>query len=178
SVFSELLLDYEQGYSEDHILFYPHAVSLLYWDYEYASARTDYQAAKTFIAYLYDQFGSQNLSDIYHSQANSKTAIMSVVNQYYPDLSFEQLYMDFMVANIVDVKYQDAVISMRISMLFLNLYVFLLPEYPSQSYTHMIQLGLLILGQRKSTCLMIFLTLEKLMYLLLSLLILKATFLV
>jgi len=112
SVFSELLLDYEEGYTEDHILFYPHAVSLLYWDYDYASARTDYQASKTFIAYLYDQFGSQNLSDIYHAQEggnklHSKTAIMSIVNQYYPDLSFEQLYMDFMVANIVDTKYQD-----------------------------------------------------------------------
>ena len=101
------MMDYALGINDTHILYYPHTVSLLWWDYERASLRTDYKAALTFIAYLYDQYGSQNLSDIYHlSDYQSTAAIMHIVNQYYPDLTFEQMYMNFMIANIVDTKYQ------------------------------------------------------------------------
>ncbi|PWI46918.1 hypothetical protein CEE45_14365 [Candidatus Heimdallarchaeota archaeon B3_Heim] len=111
SMFSEFLLDYAEGYTDAHQLYYPHDVSLLFWDYDNAGLDTDYKAALAFIAYLQDQFGSQNLSDIYHAESGgdklqSSTAIMHILNQYYPELSFEELYMDFILATILDNKYE------------------------------------------------------------------------
>ncbi len=110
SMFSEFLLDYAEGYTEPHSLYYPHDVSLLFWDYDNAGLGSDYKAALTFIAYLQDQYGSQNLSDIYHAESGginlqSSTAIMHIVNQYFPNLTFEELYMNFIKATILDNKY-------------------------------------------------------------------------
>ena len=111
SMFSQFLLDYAEGNTDPQTLYYPHDISLLFWDYDHQALDTTYKASLTFIAYLQDQYGSQNLSDIYHAESGgnklqSAEAIMHIVNQYYPDLSFEELYMDFIKATIIDNKYE------------------------------------------------------------------------
>ncbi len=110
SVFSEYLYDLSLGSGEDYGVFSPRDVSLLYWNYENASQVTDYAAAGSFISYLYDQYGGANLSAIYQASDNgvklhSSNAIMHVLNSYYPDLTFERLYLDWIIASLIDREY-------------------------------------------------------------------------
>ncbi len=111
SVFSEYLYDLSIGALDgEYGVFSPRDVSLLYWDYEHATSLTDYAAAGSFITYLYYQFGSANLSEIYQAsdrgvKLQSKAAIMHIVNQYYPELTFERLYMNWIIASLIDSEY-------------------------------------------------------------------------
>ncbi|WP_455464889.1 hypothetical protein [Candidatus Hodarchaeum mangrovi] len=108
SRFSEILLSLAYGYNHSFSLYYPRGTSLLYWDYDIPG--NNYQASQTFIAYLYDQYGSANLSAIYRASSggvnlHSSAAIMAVVNQYSPSLTFEQLYTNWIIASSIDSRY-------------------------------------------------------------------------
>jgi hypothetical protein len=96
--------------NESMSLFTPTGVSLLYWDYENARADTDYAAVKSFLVYLYDQYGSANLSAIYQASTLGQKlqgidAIMFILHQYFPTLTFEQLVQNWIIASIVDKAY-------------------------------------------------------------------------
>ncbi|MFX0085843.1 MAG: hypothetical protein ACFFAU_09220 [Candidatus Hodarchaeota archaeon] len=111
---SETLYDYARGINDTMGVTIPTGVSLLYWDYQNARADTDYAAVNSFLSYLYDQYGSANLSAIYQASSGgqklqSKTAIMHILNQYFPTLSFEQLFLNWVIASTVDNKYSGNV---------------------------------------------------------------------
>jgi len=108
SKFSEILLSIAKGFNHSFSLYYPRGTSLLYWNYDIPGG--NYQAAQIFISYLYDQYGSANLSAIYRASSGgvklqSYSAIMSIVNQYFPSLTFERLYTNWIIANMVDSRY-------------------------------------------------------------------------
>jgi hypothetical protein len=111
---SETLYDYGRGINDTMGVVIPTDVSLLYWDYENARADTDYAAVNCFLSYLYDQYGSANLSAIYQAASGgeklqSKTAIMHILNQYFPTLSFQRLFLNWVIAGTVDNKYSGEV---------------------------------------------------------------------
>ena len=74
---------------------------LIYWPLAPQESIPSYGAASLFISYLAERTGHQNMRDFVGEQGNGTEGVQAYLDKVSPDLSFNQLFADWAVANIL-----------------------------------------------------------------------------
>ncbi|WP_163581390.1 choice-of-anchor J domain-containing protein [Gracilibacillus saliphilus] len=107
SDFAQYLVGY--GHSTSHVDFFMNNLknSLTQWgDQSDLQILGDYGVSYLFQLYLYEQYGQEFLQKEFKSQLQGIDSINAVLEEMGSDRDFEAVYQDFMVALLLDGKYQ------------------------------------------------------------------------
>ena len=107
SDFAQYLVGY--GHSTSHVDFFMNNLknSLTQWgDQSDLQILGDYGVSYLFQLYLYEQYGQKFLQKEFKSQLQGIDSINAVLEEMGSDRDFEAVYQDFMVALLLDGKYQ------------------------------------------------------------------------
>jgi immune inhibitor A len=107
SDFAQYLVGY--GHSTSHVDFFMNNLknSLTQWgDQSDLQILGDYGVSYLFQLYLYEQYGQEFLQKEFKSQLQGIDSINAILEEMGSDRDFEAVYQDFMVALLLDGKYQ------------------------------------------------------------------------
>ena len=77
-------------------------VQLNTWpDPQQASTLPHYQASFLFLLYFWERFGDEALRELIAQDANGWDGVQAVLDRYAPDLTYEDVFLDWLAANLV-----------------------------------------------------------------------------